>query len=68
MAKSSPFFDANFGVPRKHKLHPSITVTLSHPCVAWAGWFGQEKKTRQLNIYQSVNCNTPKTQKIEGKQ
>ena len=22
MAKSLPFFDANFGVPRKHKLHP----------------------------------------------
>ena len=22
--------------------------------MAWAGWFGQEKKTRQLNIYQSV--------------
>ena len=27
---------------------------LSHPCVAWAGWFGQEKKIRQLNIYQCV--------------
>ena len=27
---------------------------LSHPCVAWAGWFGQEKKIRQLNAYQCV--------------
>ena len=30
---------------------------LSHPCVAWAGWFGQKKKTRQLNIYQCVASN-----------
>ena len=30
---------------------------LSHPCVAWAGWFGQEKNIRQLYIYQYVATN-----------
>ena len=27
---------------------------LSHPCVAWVGWFGQKKKTRQLNVLHYV--------------
>ena len=53
-------FWRKFRRPEKHKLRPwwQHTVTLViRACVAWAGWFGQQKKIRRLNIYQCVATN-----------